>query len=325
MSRDTSQFTIKEKELATALEITPERLDEIIDFFDSDPNDEWELRENDHFLYLNKTWKERIFSQHGAFAIAKYMDTIEEKSLWDRILEFVTKHKERLRNAFIRQKIYENSSSLTLRNNRHFLSKKDTVAILCTSYARLNQAFLDIKQSDMPMVLCQDFDDIEGSRYYSLSGFDRLSRELSVNLTNRDRREWCAAVEVVGKKTFKAIISEQAARQKRIQSAMDATKRRDGKRCQITGDKPTKHNKFNLAVHHVFSEKHYPNLATSMDNLITLREDVHKEFHAWNGGNQKACTIDDLIQFVNERYPESDRASMKLYQIKQMLGTYRVN
>ena len=100
----TSRFTIKEKELAEALEIKPERLDEIIAFFDSDPHDEWELRENDHFIYLNRTLRERLFSQLGAFAIAKYMDTIEEKTLLSRIVEFITRHKERLRQVRIQVK-----------------------------------------------------------------------------------------------------------------------------------------------------------------------------------------------------------------------------
>ena len=319
MSR-TSRFTIKEKELAEALEIKPERLDEIIVFFDSDPNDEWELRENDHFIYLNRTLRERLFSQLGAFAIAKYMDTIEEKTLLSRIVEFITRHKERLRLAFVRQKVLDNSSSLTLRNNRHFLSKKDIVTILCTSYARLNKAFQDIQSSNDPMELYKHFDDFDGVRYYSLAGFDRLTRELSTELKNKDRREWCSAVEVVGKKTLNRLISEEESIKRRIQLAMEAAQRRDKKCCQITGQKRTKYNQINMAVHHIFSRKHYPHLATSIDNLITLTEETHKKFHCWNGGSNKACTVDDLICFVNELYPEKEEASIKLHQIKKMLG-----
>lgn len=324
MSRKTSEFTIKEKDLAEALEITPEKLDEIIVFFDSDPNDEWELREDDHFIYLNKTWKERLFSQHGAFAIAKYMDTIEKKSLWERLKEFVTRHKERIRNAFVRQKVHDNSSSLTTRNHRHFLSKKDVVNILCTSYPRLKKAFEDIQRSDNPMTIYEDFDDIEGTRYYSLSGFDNLSRKLAADLKDRDRREWCSAVEVVGSKTLKLLISAEEQRAKRIQAAMEAAKKRDKKCCQITGNKPTKYNKFNIAVHHIFSQEHYPHLATSMENLITLTEAVHKEFHAWNGGSKVPCTIDELICFVNELYPDQEEASLKLNEIKKILGVHKM-
>jgi hypothetical protein len=320
-----SGFVIRERELAEALEITPERLDEIIQFFDSDPNDQWDLVENDHFIFLNQKWRERLFSYHGAFAIAKYIDTIESKTLWSRIVEFVTRHKAKIRNAFVRQKVATNCQSLTLRNNRHFLSKKDVVNILCTSYARLNKAFSDIQRSDYPMILGEDFDDIEGERYYALAGLDKLCRTLSTELKNQDRREWCAAVEIVGKKTLRVLISEEESRAQKITSAMAKARRRDGDRCQITGAKPTKHQKFSMAVHHIFSKEHHPHLAMSLDNLITLKEDVHQEFHAWNGGTTKACTADDLIHFVGElysdeeKYPNQEQLIIRLNQVKQVL------
>lgn len=323
MAKKTSEFTIKEVDLASALEITPQRLDEIIAFFDSDPTDEWDLRENDHFIYINKTWQERLFSQQGAFAIAKYMDTIEPKSLWDRLLEFITKHKEKLRNAFVRQKVLENCSSLTPRNNRHFLSKKDVVNILCTSFSKINQSFEQIQKSDNPMVIGEDFDEIEGVRYYSLSGLDQLCRHLADKtngLRAADRREWCAAVKIVGNKTLKLLLDDEESRKQKIQSAMQSAKKRDKQRCQITQQKPEKHNKFNLAVHHIFSQMHYPHLAMSLDNLITLKEKVHQDFHSWNGGYDKPCTVDDLIRFVNEQYPENDAVCLWLNQIKKVIG-----
>jgi hypothetical protein len=325
VSKKTAGFVVREKDLAKALEITPERLDEIIEFFDSDPNDQWELKENDHFIFLTDKWKERLFAYHGAFAIAKYMDTIEKKTLWSQIVEFVTKHKAKIRNAFIRQKVVENCSSLTTRNNRHFLSKKDVVSILCTSYGRLNKAFEEIQTSDSPMALSEDFDEIEGERYYAFSGLDKFCRVLSTGLKSKDRQEWCAAVEIVGKKTFKELVSIEESQCKRIQAAMDQARKRDQGRCQITGDKVTKHNQFNLAVHHIFSKERYPNFAMSLDNLITIKEEVHKEFHAWNGGTTKACTVDDLIRFVNdlysdeESYPDREKLIIRLNQIKQVI------
>lgn len=61
MAKKISGFTIREAELATALEITYQELDKVIQFFDSDPNDQWKLNENDHFIYLNKSLNERLF------------------------------------------------------------------------------------------------------------------------------------------------------------------------------------------------------------------------------------------------------------------------
>lgn len=324
MPRDTSQFTIKAEDLANALEISLDRLYEIIEFFDQDPHDDWELRENEHFIWLSKAKGTRLFSQLGAFAIAKYMDTVEQKTLWNLIVEFVTRHKERLRNAFVRQKVHENCSSLTRRNNYYFLSKKDVVSILCTSYARINQAFIDL-QLEEPMEVDKHFIDIEGKRYYSLAGIDRLSRELSEKLKKKDRQEWCKAVHIVGKKTLAQIASAEAQKERRITAAMNSAKRRD-QCCQLTGSKPKPSNSVELAVHHIFSKSHYPQLAESLDNLITLTVEIHKEFHHWNGGFDKRCNVDDLIRFVQEQYPDEEKYPnsgelvRRLHQVKQILG-----
>ncbi|MBD2099003.1 hypothetical protein H6F90_28475 [Trichocoleus sp. FACHB-591] len=325
MTKKTSGFTIRGAELASALEIDPKELDKVITFFDSDPNDQWELRENDHFIYLNKSLQERLFSEQGAYAIAKYMDEKATKSIWARITEFITRHKEKIRNAFISRKIQENCSSLTVRNNRHFLSNKDVINILGTSPARLNKAFDEIRRSDDPMKIHEDFDDFDekehkSPRYYSLSGFYKLSQHLSKQLTAKDRRGWCAAIEVVGKKTFKLIIDEQTAYQKRINSAMDAVKRRDGKRCQVTYMKRDKYNKsVEIVAHHIYSQEHYPHLAACQDNLISLTKEIHIDFHTWNGGFHKPCTVDHLIHFVNELHPENYEVVLRLNKVKQML------
>ena len=137
----------------------------------------------------------------------------KKKSIWKiiKVKEFITKHKEKIRNAFISSKIQENCSSLTVKNHRHFLSKKDIVNILCTSYARLNKAFNDTQQSLNPLKIYEDFDDIDGVRYYSFSGFYKLSKLLAKELIVKNRRAWCGAIEVVGKKTFKMIIDWKTA------------------------------------------------------------------------------------------------------------------
>ncbi len=320
MAKKTSGFTIRESELATALGITRQELDKIIQFFDSNPNDQWELRKDDHFIYLNKSLNERLFSEQGAYAVAKYMDETVKKSIWSHVKEFITRHDEKIRNAFISRKIQENCNSLTVKNNRHFLSKKDVVSILCTSPARLNKAFNEIQKSQDPMKIYEDFDDINGVCHYSLSGFYKLSQHLAEALTVKDRRGWCRAIEVVGKKTFKLIIDKQAALQQRITSAMDKAKRRDDNRCQITGVKRDKYNKsVNIVAHHIYSKEHYPHLATCQDNLITLTQEVHNEFHAWNGGFQKPCTAAHLIEFVNKLYSDNYEVVERLNEIKQML------
>jgi hypothetical protein len=67
----------------------------------------------------------------------------------------------------------------------------------------------------------------------------------------------------VGSKTLRLLISEEEKKQQKIKAAMEAAKRRDKNCCQISGEKPTKHNKINMVAHHIFSKQDYPHLATS--------------------------------------------------------------
>jgi len=219
----------------------------------------------------------------------------------------------------VHKTVHENSSSLTCRNGRYFLSKKDTVAILGTSYTRLNKAFEDLRRSERPLEISVDFDEIEGVRYYSLSGFYRLSQNLAQSLTSKDRRAWCKAVDVAGKDALKAITAARDNREKQISRAMQKARKRDNETCQITSEKKTRHNhQFQMASHHIFSSHHYPHLAAVEDNIITLRGEVHDEFHSWNGGSKNPCTVDDLIQFICERYPDYPAALTRLYEVKSM-------
>ncbi len=57
-----SGFTIRHLELANILEISVDRLNEIISFFDSDSNDQWELIEGQHFEIFNLALNEKLFS-----------------------------------------------------------------------------------------------------------------------------------------------------------------------------------------------------------------------------------------------------------------------
>jgi len=320
MAKKTDGFTIRESDLAKMLEITREKLDEIVIFFDADSNDRWELQENDHFIYFNRSLNERLFSEQGAYAIAKYIDEIQPQNIWTRVKEFITKHREKIRNAFINQKIQENCSSLTLKNNRHFLSKQDVISIFCTSHRRINTAFEEIRISDSPLILYEDFDDIDGVRHYSFSGLNKLSRHLAKALTVMNRRSWCEAVEIVGTKTFKLIIDAETAKQKRISTVMDRAKKRDKSRCQIIGVERDKQNKsINITVHHIYDRHHYQHLADCEDNLITLSQEVHNDFHTWNGGYQKSCTADNLIEFVQQLHPDNYAVILRLNKIKQIL------
>jgi hypothetical protein len=92
---------------------------------------------------------------------------------------------------------------------------------------------------------------------------------------------------------------------KDIESTKNKAKRRDKNTCQITLVHQNSKNINAIAAHHLYSVNKCPHLATSIDNLITIDEKIHKEFHlTWMGGYDIECTVQDFIDFITERYPE---------------------
>lgn len=324
MPKDTSKFIIKAKDLATALEITLEKLYEVVDKFDEDPNDEWELKENEHFTWLSANAGTRLFSELGAFAIAEYLDKTQPQSAWDRVKEFITHHKEKMRRALVRQKIQNSCDGLVQYNGFWFLPRKDVVSMLQTNFPRLSKAHETLKNSPTSIQIGQEFTDIDGVRYYSISAIERLARVLNAELKPNDRKLWCKTISEECVKTIGHVINDlkqlEDQTQKLINQAKNLAKKRDKKTCQITGKNSTPASPINITIHHIYSINSHPYLAASPDNLITLADDVHKEFHNWMGGTDKPCTIDDLIKFVNEMYPEEVMASIRLNRIKKRLN-----
>jgi hypothetical protein len=313
-------FSLTEQAVAKCLEISKAELDEIVVHFDSDPDDQWELVEGEHFIFVNKGLGERAFSLRGAHAIAEYIRAAKPGSFWENFLEFVTRHKTRIRESLVATHIVQNSSSLILRSKRHFLSKPDTTKILGTSPARLNRSFQEMQAASM-MRQGVDFLDEDGKRFYSIRGVSRLAEDLGNKLTSKERQLWCQAVKITGNKTITMLASAEDQRQERIKRACELAKKRDGKKCMITERKRTKDDKIALVAHHLYSKQHYRHLAESVDNLITLCAEVHEQFHGWNGGYAKPCTPDDLIRFVQQVYPQrSGQVTMMIENAKRRLG-----
>ncbi len=98
-AKATNKCTILDKELSEWLSITLTRLDDVIDYFDSDPNDDWDLVENEDYIFINKKLKERRFSPKGALKIAAYFDHHEQRTIFYKIKDFITQHDERIRKA----------------------------------------------------------------------------------------------------------------------------------------------------------------------------------------------------------------------------------
>lgn len=345
MAKEKNSFSISEEELVKTLEISVERLDEIVNFFDSDKQDDWNLQENQDYIFLNQNKNIRKYSDKGALKIGHYLDTHEKKGILALIKEFITRHKEKILNSLAKKVIFEElteDNRIIQVNGRSMIHKQSLRRILETSGARLNKAIEDLRKSEKPLEINVDFterelpkkitrktknnpDNINKNQpelWFSGKGSVRIARELGENLKDKSRQKMCMAVS----KQIEPVLQEQERKKLRfhkdIESIKNKAKRRDKNTCQITLVHATSRNIKAIAAHHLYSVNKYPHLATSIDNLITIDERIHQEFHVtWMRGYNVECTVQDFINFITERYPEqaTEELVARLFHLKKTL------
>lgn len=320
-----AEVYITSKKLIETLGITEQELIDVEHFFDADPEDEWELRDGKDYRVVSKATGLREYTTTGAYAIAKYLEANRQESFWDRLREWFLHTKRKVRQAFIREKILDNCSSLVKRNGLFFISSTDAVKIFGTRADYLRKMAQAAQRTDdparQPLIKGQDFDDFGEGIYYSLSGIGKLALAFKEHLTQKNRREWCADVGNVIRPQVDDIVDRIIKRDKSIQKAMSAAKKRDKSRCRVTNISRNRINQLKLAAHHLYAQSKYPHLAANEANLITLEQSVHEQFHQdFMGGANKPCTIDDFIQFVQQYYSESTEVVIWLKEQKLILG-----
>ncbi|WP_017305508.1 hypothetical protein [Spirulina subsalsa] len=327
MPFDREVFYIEEIKLAEALGLTQQGLDEIVDFLEASTDESIQLKEWLHFViqnYVNQQQPIRIFSREGALAIANYLDLIGDATQISlkRVIVLLDKYNLNQIDSKIRKALYENSSSLAFRNERHWLSRTDVVRIFMTTSSRLRQAFGDIQKSYDPMRINIDFEDYDGimPRFFSLSGLEKLSIELSLKLRSEERRAYCKRVSEVAPPVLEFLAIAPCPEPKQIDQAMNFAKNRDKKTCQVTGAVRDKYNpRIELVGHHLYDKKAYHFLSADPDKILTIDKRLHEDFHQWNGGTQKTCTIYDFIDYVEWRYPEKHKLILTLHNKQRVL------
>lgn len=328
MPRKKEIFTIREAELIQWLSISHKRLDEIVSFFDADPNDDWDLVEGDDYQFVNKEKKLRNFSPKGAFKIASYIEKNEKRGIFYKFKEFFTKHDQKIRRSLARKSIFAeltDSGEIQVYQGVAMIHKQSLRRILETNGSKLNKTVNHLQQrTDKPLELGVDFyEDEKREFWFSESGIVMISKSMSETLTNKSRQEMCKMIAMEFPLAFKEIqehLDDDTKQKIEIEKAKKRAKTRDKNTCQVTGQKPDKDVKFNLAVHHLYSVQKYPHLATFDLNLVTIKEEIHQEFHGNLGGFDKPCTIEDFIEFLHVYYPEHHgNLALKLQKTKKKL------
>jgi hypothetical protein len=328
MPRKKEIFTIREAELIQWLSISHKRLDEIVSFFDADPNDDWDLVEGDDYQFVNKEKKLRNFSPKGAFKIASYIEKNEKRGIFYKFKEFFTKHDQKIRRSLARKSIFAeltDSGEIQVYQGVAMIHKQSLRRILETNGSKLNKTVNHLQQrTDKPLELGVDFyEDEKREFWFSETGVVRISKSMSETLTNKSRQEMCKMIAMEFPLAFKEIqehLDDDSKQKIEIEKAKKRAKTRDKNTCQVTGQKPDKDVQFNLAVHHLYSLQKYPHLATLDLNLVTIKEEIHQEFHGNLGGFHQPCTIEDFIEFLHVYYPEHHgNLALKLQKTKKKL------
>lgn len=205
------------------------------------------------------------------------------------------------------------------------IHKQSLRRILETNGAKLNKTVNHLQQrTDKPLELGVDFyEDEKREFWFSESGIVMISKSMSETLTNKSRQEMSKMIAMEFPLAFKEIqehLDDDTKQKIEIEKAKKRAKTRDKNTCQVTGQKPDKDVEFNLAVHHLYSVQKYPHLATLDLNLVTIKEEIHQEFHGNLGGFHQPCTIENFIEFLHIYYPEyQGNLALKLQKTKKKL------
>ena len=321
-----ADFFITEEDVLQDLDLQKPELEQIISAIEKE-KDKFVWEEETHFRYVHKGHKKRDFSRLALIVIGEYFETNQQSKQATKVLDLLTKKISEEEKKQIDLEIVEstlsilsdNSSKILLRRNRYWINFRDVLKLLKTNTDRLEQAFEDIARSDLPLIIEEDFEDIEDDRHYSFSGLERISLELSEKLTDRLERLYAARVHKVAIPIIKYKATPKLPLKAEIDSAIKAALKKQKNQCQITGESMSK--TMTLAVHHLYNKSTYPELAAEQDNLLVIKQEIHQEFHCWHEGYMKPCTISDFRLFIEVKYSSNYELLTELNDRKRTLET----
>ena len=301
---------ISTEELARITCVKKEDIRDYCEFFDQDPNDKWELREGEDFIWSNKKYKVRKFTKKGALEIAKYVEEkIDKKSVWRRLIKtFFNTLQKRFVRSLVMERVAEiaGNNSIVISNKKAFVNTPKTRYIL--RLANRQDLLIDARKYEQtgdhgrePMRPNKHWIEVSGEdgEYYSSEGIKRLSMGLQDICKSRSTKNWNSAVSDSIFQTLKAVAKPLLLDDKKMKKIMNLAKTKSGSVCELTGRKKSADNlKFQLAAHHLYDKSSYPIIRYEIHNVIAIDEELHKAFHAYMGGSKKSCTAEDFLEWL---------------------------
>lgn len=281
----------------------------IVDAFDANADDEWELVEGEHFEYAGPALagangrRPRRFSEEGVEALARYIEATDKTGVlgWfrERLFKVKQKRKQLLVSRRITQEFIDAGGTLEIRGELAFVSRKTTVGILQTNYKGLNNSWERLRtagteEGEAALEINKDFLESEERQVLiSQRGIARVARDMRANSRiTKTRQAW---IEAVGEVVETCFNSEIRYLTEGVDRAIKRAKAAAGHRCEVTGKKAAVHKKIDLDGHHLFDRRSRPDLADLPENILVLMPELHREFHGWKSG---PCAPKDMLVFI---------------------------
>ena len=333
---------LTDKETAKILHKTTTSLYKTVDFFDSRDDDEWDLKEGEHFEFVkggDPAYQPRRFTEEGVEALAQYYEKEGKISILHSVLDALfqrrIRRKKMLVSRRITQEFIEAIPPPEIRGELAFVQRKTTINILQTNGKGLNNSearLFDAGSLDGQEGLELDVHfskDENDQRTWSQKGIASIAVDMSrKSRISKARKAWMDAVGDVVEDCFTAEVKRISAAPLRIDKAIAAAKQSAGQRCQVSGKRKTRTSQIQLHGHHLFDKATRPDLADLHENILVIEGNIHSEFHSWK--KKESCEPKDFLDFLSDVRldlvdPENKAAAKRYNKLVARLTTLQKN
>ena len=303
---------LTDKETAKILHKTTTSLYKTVDFFDSRDDDEWDLKEGEHFEFVKGgdfAYRPRRFTEEGVEALARYYEEKGKVSIIDSVLDALFQRRIRRKRMLVSRRITQEFIEAVpppeIKGELAFVQRKTTINILQTNGKGLNNSEERLFQAgsldgqegleiDKHFALSED-----GQKTWSQKGIASIAIDMSRNSRiSKARKAWMDAVGDVVEDCFSTEVKRISAAPLRIEKVISAAKKAAGQRCQVSGKRKTRTSQIQLHGHHLFDQATRPDLADLHENILVVEGNIHSEFHSWK--KKESCEPKDFLNFLSD-------------------------
>tara|TARA_Y100000746_G_C15446313_1_gene425149 strand:- start:9 stop:1049 length:1041 start_codon:yes stop_codon:yes gene_type:complete len=303
---------LTDKETAKILHKTTTSLYKTVDFFDSRDDDEWDLKEGEHFEFVKGgdfAYRPRRFTEEGVEALARYYEEKGKVSIIDSVLDALFQRRIRRKRMLVSRRITQEFIEAVpppeIKGELAFVQRKTTINILQTNGKGLNNSEERLFQAgsldgqegleiDKHFALSED-----GQKTWSQKGIASIAIDMSRNSRiSKARKAWMDAVGDVVEDCFSTEVKRISAAPLRIEKVISAAKKSAGQRCQVSGKRKTRTSQIQLHGHHLFDQATRPDLADLHENILVVEGNIHSEFHSWK--KKESCEPKDFLNFLSD-------------------------